>query len=130
MTRQKSDRRIKPQGDRKAAVTAPAEPERGGEATTVEQQACQLGLGFETAENPQGADAGAASHPRDTATRAAPKSKRKEKTEKTDTSATMQEVTRRLAQAFEKVASNRGAPGPDRQSIDQVREHLAEVLPD
>jgi len=27
------------------------------------------------------------------------------------------------------VASNRGAPGPDRQSIEQVREHLDELLP-
>jgi RNA-directed DNA polymerase len=122
----KSDRRIKPQDGRKAVVTAPVERERGGEATTVEQQAWQLGLSFETAENPQGADGGAASLPRDPAPRAAPKSKRKEKTV---TSATMEEATRRLALAFQKVASNRGAPGPDRQSIDEVREHLAEVLP-
>lgn len=126
MARQKSDRRIKPQGGRKAVVTAPVERERGGEATTVEQRAWQLGLSFETAENPQGADGGAASHPRDPAPRAAPKSKRKEKTV---TSATMDEATRRLALAFQKVASNRGAPGPDRQSIDEVREHLDEVLP-
>jgi len=126
MARQKSDRRIKPQDGRKAIVTAPVERERGGEATTVEQQAWQLGLSFETAENPQGADGGAASHPRDATTRAAPKSKRKEKIV---TSATMEEATRRLALAFQKVASNRGAPGPDRQSIDEVREHLAEVLP-
>jgi group II intron reverse transcriptase/maturase len=40
----------------------------------------------------------------------------------------MEEVTRRLAEAFQKVASNRGAPGPDRQSIDQVRAHLDEVM--
>jgi RNA-directed DNA polymerase len=126
MARQKSDCRIQPQGARKGAVTAPIEKGRGGEATTVEQQTWQLGLSFETAENPQGADGGAAFHRRETATRAAPKSKRKEKTV---TSATMEEATRRLALAFQKVACNRGAPGPDRQSIDEVREHLAEVLP-
>ncbi|HVT60648.1 MAG TPA: reverse transcriptase domain-containing protein [Thermoanaerobaculia bacterium] len=34
-----------------------------------------------------------------------------------------------LERAFEKVASNRGAPGPDRQSVAQVREHLAKLLP-
>jgi hypothetical protein len=78
MTRQKSDRRNKPQGGRKVVVTAPVETERGGEATTVEQQAWQLGLLFETAENPQGADGGAAFPLRDAATRAAPKSKIKE----------------------------------------------------
>jgi group II intron reverse transcriptase/maturase len=40
----------------------------------------------------------------------------------------MEEVTRRLALAFQAVASNQGAPGPDRQSIAQVREHSNEVL--
>jgi RNA-directed DNA polymerase len=34
-----------------------------------------------------------------------------------------------LERAFEMVASNRGAPGPDRQSIAEVREHLAKLLP-
>jgi RNA-directed DNA polymerase len=126
MTRQKSDRRIKPEGGRKAVATGPVERERGGEATTVKQQTCQLGLHFETAETPQGSVDGAASRLRDAAPLAEPKSKRKEKT---DTSATMEEVTRRLAQAFQKVASNRGAAGPDRQSVDEVRTHLDEVLP-
>jgi group II intron reverse transcriptase/maturase len=41
----------------------------------------------------------------------------------------MEEVTERLLEAFENVAANRGAPGPDRQSIEQVREHLSELLP-
>jgi group II intron reverse transcriptase/maturase len=40
----------------------------------------------------------------------------------------MEEVTLRLAEAFDKVASNKGAAGPDGQSIEQVREHLSEVL--
>jgi group II intron reverse transcriptase/maturase len=59
------------------------------------------------------------------APRAVPKSKRKEQRV---TSATMEEVCERLAAAFQNVASNRGAPGPDRQSIDQVREYLVELL--
>jgi group II intron reverse transcriptase/maturase len=33
-----------------------------------------------------------------------------------------------LARAFERVAHNRGAPGPNRQTIDQVRKQLAIVL--
>lgn len=44
--------------------------------------------------------------------------------------ATMEEVTRCLRYAFQKVASNRGAPGPDGQSIDEVHEHLEELLPE
>ncbi len=54
-----------------------------------------------------------------------PKAKRKKKKAM---SATMEEVVEGLGEAFESVASNKGAPGPDRQSIDMVREHLDEIL--
>ncbi|MBU4457003.1 MAG: group II intron reverse transcriptase/maturase, partial [Nanoarchaeota archaeon] len=47
---------------------------------------------------------------------------------KTTGPVTMEEVVERLPEAFEKVAANRGAPGPDRQTIRQVRKHLSEVL--
>jgi group II intron reverse transcriptase/maturase len=40
----------------------------------------------------------------------------------------MEEVTSRLRAAFVKVASNKGAPGPDRQSVEVVREQLDAVL--
>jgi RNA-directed DNA polymerase len=43
--------------------------------------------------------------------------------------ATMEEVCERLEQAFRVVAANKGAPGPDRQSIEQVREQLPVLLP-
>src|SRR4030042_931054 len=41
----------------------------------------------------------------------------------------MEEVVERLEEAFEKAAANQAAPGPDRQSIERVREHLPELLP-
>ena len=43
---------------------------------------------------------------------------------------TMEEVAREenLRKAFKHVASNKGAPGPDRQSIGEVREHLTDIL--
>jgi len=43
---------------------------------------------------------------------------------------TMEEVAseENLRRAFQTVASNKGAPGPDRQSIDEVREYLGEIL--
>lgn len=41
----------------------------------------------------------------------------------------MEDIANGLEQAFSKVAANKGAPGPDRQSIEEVREHLAELLP-
>jgi hypothetical protein len=44
---------------------------------------------------------------------------------------TMEEVAseENLRMAFQQVASNKGAPGPDRQSVVEVREHLDELLP-
>ncbi|WP_437638342.1 group II intron reverse transcriptase/maturase [Sorangium sp. So ce854] len=44
---------------------------------------------------------------------------------------TMEEVASEdnLMRAFERVAQNDGAPGPDRQSVDDVRAHLDVVLP-
>jgi group II intron reverse transcriptase/maturase len=86
----------------------------------------QLGLRFGTAEVPQGADGGAAMYLSSAAPRAVPKPERKEERA---SSATMEEVAKRLREAFQKVASNKGAPGPDRQDIDEVRKHLDEVVP-
>ena len=43
-------------------------------------------------------------------------------------SATLEAVVEGLDEAFRSVASNQGAPGPDRQTIAEVREHLGEIL--
>jgi len=56
-----------------------------------------------------------------------PKSKRKEKKA---ASATMEEVCERLGRGFQNVASNKGAPGPDRQGVEQMREYLTTWLPE
>jgi len=93
---------------------------------TVNEQALQLQLRLGTAESPRGTDGGAVRGQPRTATRAAPKPRHKEQKA---TSATMEEVCKRLTEALESVASNKGAPGPDRQSIEQVREHWAELEP-
>jgi retron-type reverse transcriptase len=34
-----------------------------------------------------------------------------------------------LEDAFQQVCRNQGAPGPDRQTIEQVREHWAQIKP-
>ena len=127
MTQQKRDRRTKPQGHRKGAPTRRVERAGGGSAATVNERTLQLGLPLGTAENPQGVDGGAAKGLPMAATRAAPKPRSKEQRA---TSATMEEVCRRLTCSFDKVASNKGAPGPDRQSIDLVREHWVELEPE
>ncbi|MFC1705729.1 reverse transcriptase domain-containing protein [Planctomycetota bacterium] len=90
----------------------------------------QLLLPFATAANPfarraKGATDGATMGLPVGTRRAAPKAEDKEKTA---ASATLEGVIERLCSAFERVASNKGAAGPDRQSIDTVRKHLDEVL--
>ena len=128
MTRQKSEDRIKPQGRRKPGVTRRVESAEGGEAVPVSKQPTQLGLRFETAEEYAQAEAVGVRVARKQASRthAEPKSNRRETGALV---ATMESVTGQLRIAFAAVASNRGAPGPDRQSITVVREHLEELLP-
>lgn len=130
MTQQKSEDRIVPQGRRKSAPTREVEHPGGGKSVPVNQESWQLGLPFATAEHPTelsaGATAGAAMGAPIAATREAPKAKVKTRN---PTAATMEELVEQLAAAFEHVASNKGAPGPDRQSIADVHEHLDEILP-
>lgn len=133
--REKSDGRIQPQGRRKAAVTAAGRSRvtgsgRGGKETTASQQVEQLGLFRETADSPQGADGGAAAGRPASAPHAVPKSRTT--TGPAPPAMTMEEVAseQNLREAFREVASNKGAPGPDRQSVDEVREQLDELLPE
>ena len=129
MAQQKSERCVVPEARRKSGRTTGSKHPRGGKAAPVEQRTWQLGLGFETAENPKakagGAVGGAEAGLLAAAPRAVPKSKNKEET---TTSAMMGAVCNHLEEAFQKVASNKGAPGPDRQSVEEVRAHLDEVL--
>ena len=126
--REKSDGCVVPQGRRKPAPTA---ARRGGKAATVSQQASQLELFVETAESPQG-DVGRV----DTGLpvpglHAVPKSKNTGRRDLSAMMMTMSEVasTENLRRAFARVAANKGAPGPDRQTIEEVRVHLDRVLP-
>jgi RNA-directed DNA polymerase len=122
MTRQKSEDCKVPKSRRKAASTWGDERPRGGTAVPVNEQAWQLGLPFGTAENGDAQakpPVGVAARDRSRAAAfAGPKPRSKNRKV---TSATMEEVTERLSEAFRSVASNKGAPGPDRQSIEQVK---------
>jgi RNA-directed DNA polymerase len=130
MAQQKSERRDVPQARRKARVTATGEAARGGKAAPVEQETEQLGLWLGTAENRKAqarrANAGAEAGRPAAAPRVAPKPRHKEETAP---STSMDAVCSKLYEAFQNVASNKGAPGPDRQSIEQVREHLSALVP-
>lgn len=102
-----------------------------GKAATASERVGQLELFSETADSPRGDVATADTDRSVPAARALPKS---EKTTRRIPAATMtmEEVASRanLEEAFRQVASNKGAPGPDRQSIEEVQKHRAEVLPE
>jgi RNA-directed DNA polymerase len=97
-----------------------------GKAIPVEETAVQLCLPIATAENPKGATrrktrdrlgAIRAGAPKaiGNAGKVAP--------------ATMEEVAKRLTDALLKVASNKGAPGPDGQTIEALADQWPVVLP-
>lgn len=95
---------------------------------TASKQASQLGLPIDAADSPQGADGQADRDESLPATRAVRRSKG---TKRTDPPAiTMEEVASRgnLIEAFKQVASNKGAPGPDGKSIEEVKARRGEIL--
>lgn len=128
MARQKSEDRNKAQGHRKVVVTRRVGPHAGAEAIPVDEEPKQLSLSIGTAEVPARAGSdGEVARPRGrAATRAVPKPMAKREPV---TDATMDAVTKGLNEAFSKVARNRGAPGPDGQTIDVMREHLEDWMP-
>jgi RNA-directed DNA polymerase len=105
MTRQKSERGVVPKGRRKPVSTRSVESGGGGKAAPVVQMTQQLELGLASAE-----------------------AKTRPKQEDEAASATMEKVCEKLEIAFEHVAANKGAAGPDGRSIKEVRKHLSEVL--
>ena len=132
MTQKKSEDLTVPEGRRKASSTQGTECPGGGKGLPVNEQPWRPGLPFATADDPLGPDGRKGATAKRTgvlplpAPRVVPKAKRKERKAM---SATMEEVVEGLGEAFKSVASNKGAPGPDRQSIDEVRAHLDEILP-
>lgn len=127
MARQKSEGRTVAQGPGNKASTHPDEPDAGAKSSPVNEEVRQLSLLSETAEESARADAdGAAARPRDrAAARAVPKSKSKRKTAEP---ATIEAVSERLEEAFQAVARNQGAPGPDGTTIAEVRAHLPQIV--
>lgn len=126
MGSQESDGPVVPEDRRKPVPTANT---RGGKGTTVSKVMMQLDLFRETADSPTG---GASNREA-----GLPSSRRialltSRTTKRTASSAMgMEEIAdeKNLRIAFMEVASNKGAPGPDRQSIDEVRERIDSLLP-
>lgn len=128
MTRQKSEGRTVAEGRGNTASRAARERGAGAKASPVNEEARQLSLLPDTAEESARAatDGGAARARARAATRAAPKSRSKRESVKP---ATIDAVTERLEEAFQAVARNQGAPGPDGMTIAEVHEHLPRLVP-
>ncbi len=131
MTQKKSEDLILPEGLRKSASTQEVDLPGGGKGIPVNKQTWQPGLLFATADDPEAREAAGRVHDDVDGGRplpaslVAPKAKSKERTAM---SATLEEVVGGLGEAFRSVASNKGAPGPDRQTIAEVQAHLDEIL--
>lgn len=147
MARQKSEDREVPEGRRKPVPTrqdphgeSPQDDGRpplswgsgaegavhgGGKAVPVEEVDRQLLLPFATAEHlrpkRRASDLQTGSE--------VPKAKDKRRADNpAGAGRGMEAVVERLEEAFEKVAANRGAPGPDRQTIEEARKRLPALL--
>ena len=108
------------------AERAGSSPGRQGKAIPVEETAVQLSLPIATAENPKGATRRKTRDRLGAIRAGAPKAIGK--AEKA-APATMEEVAKRLTDALLKVASKKGAPGPDGQTIEALLEQWPVVLP-
>lgn len=129
MTQQESENRKVPKASGNRSQTWNTRITEGGKAVPVKEEERQQRLSFVTAENPR--QRGTKS--RRDVDRSTPRLQKVRKAKgkpKRVGPARMEEVIERLEEAFEKVAANRGAPGPDRQSIEYVREHLQELMPE
>ena len=126
MAQQKSEDRVVPEGGVMPVERAGSSTGGQGKAVPVEETAVQLGLPIATAENPKGATRRRTRDRLGEIRAGAPKAIDKAGTA---APATMEEVAKRLTNALLKVASNKGAPGPDGQTIDQLLEQWPIVLP-
>ena len=125
MAQQKSEDRVVPEGGVMPVERAGSSTGGQGKAVPVEETAVQLSLPIATAENPRGATRRRTRDRLGAIRAGAPKA-----IDKVGTAApaTMEEVAKRLTSALLKVASNKGAPGPDGQTIEALAEQWPSVL--
>jgi RNA-directed DNA polymerase len=126
MAQQKSEDRVVPEGGVMPVERVGSSTGGQGKAVPVEETAVQLCLPIATAENPKGATRRRTRDRLGEIRAGVPKA-----IDKTGTAApaTMEEVVKRLTDALLKVASNKGAPGPDGQTIEMLLEQWTIVLP-
>ena len=127
MAQQESEDCIVPKAPGNRSQTRDTRLTGGGKAVPVKEEERQQRLKFVAAENlrQRGAEG---RRDEDRSTSRLHKVRKTKGKPKRVGPARMEEAVECLEKAFEKVAANQGAPGPDRQSIEYVREHLQELL--
>lgn len=126
--RQQSENFVVPDPKGNLGKTPVIRQRGGGKGVPVREEGQQLMLFSATAENlrttrsTEGGKAGDLSPVQ-------PQKVPKAETMRTEAvPAGMEDVVERLETAFQKVAANKGAPGPDRQTVEQVRLYLPNLL--
>ena len=126
MAQQKSENRVVPQGRGNSVPTRGVEPPGGGKAVPVDEMARQLVLPFATAECPRGAAGDRRKDLSSPRPHVVPQATGKSEPSQ---SATMQGLVEQLTTALQRVVSNKGAPGPNGQTVTELRERWGSVLP-
>ena len=127
-TRQQSEDLVVPDPRGNPGGTRALRRAGGGKGVSVKEVEHQQRMFFATAENPRslrGAEGAQTRDPSPASARKVPKAKT---TPTSEAPVRMEKVVEGLERAFEKVAANKGAPGPDRKTVEHVRKHLFEVL--
>lgn len=128
MAQQKSEDHVVPDARGNSGGSRDSRQRGGGKVVSVKEAERQLTLFPATADNPRSDRGARRRRGVDLSTPRSPRAPKAGDKPRTTVPVVMEEVIGRLTWAFEKVAANRGAPGPDRQSIEAVREHLPLVL--
>jgi RNA-directed DNA polymerase len=127
MAQQKSEARVVPEGGAMPAEPARSSPGGQGKADPVDEQAWQLCLPIATADVPSGISRKAARAHAGAVCAGVPQAIVNAQTGAPVTM--MEEVARRLTSAMLKVASNKGAPGPDGMTTGMLREQWPVIGP-
>ena len=126
MAQQKSENCTVPEGRGNSVSTHGVEPPGGGKAIPVYKSARQLALPFATAACPQGA---AGDQGGDLSPPASPMVPKANDKSEPSPPVTMKGMTERLTAALLRVVSNKGAPGPNGQTVTELYEQWDAVLP-
>ena len=126
--RQSNENRAVPNDRRKAVSPREVKHPGIGKVVPVNERAIQLVLPFETVEKSAQAEPIAEMDPQPWWSVSCVEPKSEDKYEYAEL-VTMESATSFLAMAFQKVASNKGAAGPDGRGIEEVRKHLPKLLP-